>query len=109
ATDQTIAVPAQVMHFRKPRRSISPGPVVVSSLIEELPLATDRRPVLVACSTVRKAGLFRGAVWNRMASRAVWDVATGIRTNPLPTDDRRRRFELLALPHLDAAFNLARW
>ncbi len=24
-------------------------------------------------------------------------------------DDGRRRFELLALPHLDAAFNLARW
>lgn len=24
-------------------------------------------------------------------------------------DDRRRRFELLALPHLDAAYNLARW
>lgn len=27
----------------------------------------------------------------------------------MPQDDRRRRFELLALPHLDAAFNLARW
>ena len=27
----------------------------------------------------------------------------------LRQDDRRRRFELLALPHLDAAFNLARW
>jgi RNA polymerase sigma-70 factor, ECF subfamily len=26
-----------------------------------------------------------------------------------PQDDRRRRFELLALPHLDAAYNLARW
>ncbi|HEY1930870.1 MAG TPA: sigma-70 family RNA polymerase sigma factor [Acetobacteraceae bacterium] len=24
-------------------------------------------------------------------------------------DDRRRRFELLAMPHLDAAYNLARW
>ena len=24
-------------------------------------------------------------------------------------DEQRRRFELLALPHLDAAFNLARW
>ena len=24
-------------------------------------------------------------------------------------DERRRRFELLALPHLDAAYNLARW
>ena len=24
-------------------------------------------------------------------------------------DDRRRRFETLALPHLDAAYNLARW
>ena len=28
---------------------------------------------------------------------------------PLPQQDRKRRFELLALPHLDAAFNLARW
>jgi RNA polymerase sigma-70 factor, ECF subfamily len=27
----------------------------------------------------------------------------------LATDDRTRRFELLAMPHLDAAFNLARW
>ncbi len=24
-------------------------------------------------------------------------------------DDRRRRFEAQALPHLDAAYNLARW
>ena len=27
----------------------------------------------------------------------------------MPKDDTRRRFELLALPHLDAAYNLARW
>jgi RNA polymerase sigma factor (sigma-70 family) len=27
----------------------------------------------------------------------------------LSSDDRKRRFELLALPHLDAAYNLARW
>jgi RNA polymerase sigma-70 factor, ECF subfamily len=27
----------------------------------------------------------------------------------LPQDDQQRRFELLALPHLDAAYNLARW
>ena len=27
----------------------------------------------------------------------------------MPNDDPRRRFELLALPHLDAAYNLARW
>lgn len=27
----------------------------------------------------------------------------------MPPPDRKRRFELLALPHLDAAFNLARW
>jgi len=31
------------------------------------------------------------------------------RTQGLAQDDRKRRFELLALPHLDAAFNLARW
>ena len=27
----------------------------------------------------------------------------------MATDSRTRRFELLAMPHLDAAFNLARW
>ena len=27
----------------------------------------------------------------------------------VPKDGQRRRFELLALPHLDAAYNLARW
>ena len=27
----------------------------------------------------------------------------------MATDARTRRFELLAMPHLDAAFNLARW
>ena len=27
----------------------------------------------------------------------------------MATDNRNRRFELLAMPHLDAAFNLARW
>jgi hypothetical protein len=27
----------------------------------------------------------------------------------LANDARNRRFELLAMPHLDAAFNLARW
>lgn len=27
----------------------------------------------------------------------------------MAADDRKRRFELLALPHLDAAYNLARW
>ena len=27
----------------------------------------------------------------------------------MPSDDRKHRFELLALPHLDAAYNLARW
>jgi RNA polymerase sigma-70 factor (ECF subfamily) len=27
----------------------------------------------------------------------------------MPDDDTRRRFEVLAMPHLDAAYNLARW
>jgi RNA polymerase sigma-70 factor (ECF subfamily) len=27
----------------------------------------------------------------------------------LPQDERRRRFEMLCMPHLDAAYNLARW
>src|ERR1700754_4284849 len=37
-------------------------------------------------------------------------MARGYRSeDALPNDDSRRRFELLALPHLDAAYNLARW
>jgi RNA polymerase sigma-70 factor (ECF subfamily) len=43
-----------------------------------------------------------------MLANRVWDAAAR-RTKALPHDDRRRRFELLALPHLDAAYNLARW
>jgi hypothetical protein len=31
------------------------------------------------------------------------------RMDTLANDARNRRFELLAMPHLDAAFNLARW
>ena len=34
---------------------------------------------------------------------------TGHGTTALANNDHKRRFELLALPHLDAAFNLARW
>src|ERR1700733_13652326 len=45
---------------------------------------------------------------NKMLANRVWDAAAR-RTKALPHDDRRRRFELLALPHLDAAHNLARW
>jgi len=36
AAVQTTAVPAQVMHFRKPRRCISPGPMTESMLMDEL-------------------------------------------------------------------------
>lgn len=36
-------------------------------------------------------------------------VITANKVNALATDTRNRRFELLAMPHLDAAFNLARW
>ncbi len=46
--------------------------------------------------------------WNKPAVRAVF-AARAAWSVPLRDDDARRRFELLALPHLDAAFNLARW
>ncbi len=36
-------------------------------------------------------------------------VTTEQRDGFVGTDARTRRFELLAMPHLDAAFNLARW
>src|ERR1700748_28450 len=41
----------------------------------------------------------KGAGGNKPARREVLPVM----------DDRRRRFEAQALPHLDAAYNLARW
>jgi RNA polymerase sigma-70 factor, ECF subfamily len=36
-------------------------------------------------------------------------LKTSRKDQELATDARTRRFELLAMPHLDAAFNLARW
>jgi RNA polymerase sigma-70 factor (ECF subfamily) len=36
-------------------------------------------------------------------------IATVQKDGTVATDARTRRFELLAMPHLDAAFNLARW
>src|SRR3954449_11739297 len=36
-------------------------------------------------------------------------MGAGARGQVLAADNRNRRFELLAMPHLDAAFNLARW
>src|SRR6478609_7082471 len=36
-------------------------------------------------------------------------IATVQKDGSVGTDARTRRFELLAMPHLDAAFNLARW
>ena len=46
---------------------------------------------------------------NNLPATPVTPAAAAVRITPLATDDRQRRFELLALPHLDAAFNLARW
>ncbi len=36
-------------------------------------------------------------------------ITASHRMEAMATDARTRRFELLAMPHLDAAFNLARW
>jgi RNA polymerase sigma-70 factor (ECF subfamily) len=44
---------------------------------------------------------------NCIPSTVVITASLGV--TALTTDDRNRRFELLAMPHLDAAFNLARW
>ena len=46
---------------------------------------------------------------NRIAPPAVSTLAGRRQDACLVQHDRKRRFELLALPHLDAAFNLARW
>jgi RNA polymerase sigma factor (sigma-70 family) len=37
------------------------------------------------------------------------DVDASDEGTNLPHDERRRRFEVLCMPHLDAAYNLARW
>jgi RNA polymerase sigma-70 factor (ECF subfamily) len=44
-----------------------------------------------------------------MSACRVLGAQPAVRTKALPHDDRRRRFEQLALPHLDAAYNLSRW
>src|SRR4029077_11540746 len=66
------------------------------------------RPRLTALPA-RPRGYSRrdGGIRSRQAGYGTRQQA--IRTRPLAQDDRRRRFELLALPHLDAAYNLARW
>jgi RNA polymerase sigma factor (sigma-70 family) len=43
-----------------------------------------------------------------LPANRVRDAQPAVRDNALP-DDRHRRFERLALPHIDAAHNLARW
>ncbi len=48
-----------------------------------------------------------GAGRNKMTDRRVWDAAARNQDKSLATP--RRHFELLALPHLDAAHNLAHW
>jgi DNA-directed RNA polymerase specialized sigma24 family protein len=46
---------------------------------------------------------------NTMPASRVRDAAAYSQDKDLPHDDRHRRFERLARPHLDAAHNLARW
>jgi RNA polymerase sigma factor (sigma-70 family) len=53
--------------------------------------------------------LFRAPVWNKRHGWAVIASGPAFQEPALRTDDQRRRFELLALPHLDAAYNFARW
>src|SRR5882724_10148433 len=54
-------------------------------------------------------------MWWHWASKArknnsgVLGIKPGPGKSCLSMDDRRRRFEAQALPHLDAAYNLARW
>ena len=97
ATVQTMAVPAQVMHFRKPRRCRFGSMLIDDLLLLRLPCSTGR------------PGLFPGLSGIRLRLAGYGTRQPAVRTKALPQDDRRRRFELLALPHLDAAYNLARW
>src|SRR5271165_5990391 len=104
ATVQTMAVPAQVMHFRKPRRC-----KFGSMLMDGLLLVGVRPPAPTVGSTNAARGLFPPRSGIRSAAALYGTRQPAVRTKALPQEDRRRRFELLALPHLDAAFNLARW
>src|SRR6185312_5375372 len=119
ATDHTIAVPAHVMHIRKPRRSPLSG-ALLSMLMLNSRIRPDRRVRMAALPTSPRAYSLHRHVSTRVFFRTVSGIGCGVlrfdrcwladRTSALPPhDDRKRRFELLALPHLDAAFNLARW
>ena len=108
---QTMAVPAQVMHSSTPRRLSRPGDaenVVVSHARGPSALRTARR-----AASPERPGL--RAIYSRSANGIDSPAARSMRVIAdsqelaLPKDDMRRRFELLALPHLDAAYNLARW
>ena len=74
-------------------------------------LSRLRRP-----ATYSRVGefLFRAGIWNsgiKCDPRAVYCMSSGVEGKDLDVLDlqERARFEQLVLPHLDAAFNLARW
>lgn len=46
---------------------------------------------------------------NKIAVAGVYPAMDGSRGLPLAAETTRRRFDEVALPHLDAAYNLARW
>jgi RNA polymerase sigma-70 factor (ECF subfamily) len=57
-------------------------------------------------SQLAEVGLFR----NKIARRVVWSIEGFDETIArLNEDEQRERFEQIVLPHLDAAYNLARW
>lgn len=50
-----------------------------------------------------------GVRGNKIAVAGVYPAMDGSRGLPLAAETTRRRFDEVALPHLDAAYNLARW
>src|SRR4029077_7475036 len=104
ATVQTKAVPAQVMHFRKPRRSI-----FGSTLIYRLPLVRGPLSGSAVDSTGIRGRLFPELLGIIMPACRVLDAAASSQDKGLAPRRPPTALRALALLHLDAAYNPARW
>ena len=75
--------------------------VATSSRYDEPVPDLDRTKAPVIPHPAKKAG--------RTVFRSAFGINCRLTRSCLSMSDRRRQFEVMALPHLDAAYNLARW
>ena len=113
---QSTPVPAQAMHLRKPRRSMPSCAVVVEDVVIHgrvglQSVRANGRTAPLPLYTPCRPGLFRGpgkkihlsGIGNKPTPRGVIIPMEA----SVPTETST--FEQLMLPHLDSAYNLARW